>query len=257
MEFNIARDLKLSDEYERNVVMEVVVEEYPTGRRQNNSLEIHIHKYSYKIDLIKTADYFKPGLKYTAYAKVSNHDGTPLSGKEIAVRSGYSRADEVYIEATHKLDRNGIAKLEYWTPRNVTNTTALRIEAQYQDLKERISPIPAGVSYSNTFLQVSTETERPVVNLDVEVLVNCTEPLRYISYVLMGRGDVLIANSFQVDNTNEYRFHFTATHAMVPVAHLLVSYIKQDGELVGDALDIEIDGLLQNFVSMFCCFQIQ
>lgn len=95
---------------------------------------------------------------------------------------------------------------------------------------------------------MSLETERPIVNLDVEILVNCTERLRYISYVLMGRGDVLNANTFQVDNMHAYRFHFTATRAMVPVAHLIVSYVRDDGELIGDALDIEVDGLLQNYV---------
>lgn len=36
---------------------------------------------------------------------------------------------------------------------------------------------------------------------------------------------------------------------MVPMAHLLVNYVRDDGELVADLLDIEIDGLLQNFVS--------
>ncbi|RZC42764.1 CD109 antigen [Asbolus verrucosus] len=243
VEFDIAKELKLSDEYERVVMIDVTVEEASTGRRQNNSMEVHLHKYKYRMDLIKTADYFKPGLKYIAFVKVSNHDGTPLKTdqKEITVRHGYSRADEVYVEEKHKLDRNQVVKLEYYTPVNVTNTTALRIEAEYLGLKERISPIPAAVSYSNTFLQVSLETERPVVNLDVEILVNCTERLKYISYVLMGRGDVLIANTFQVNNQHEYRFHFTATHEMVPVSHLLVSYVRQDGELIGDALDVEME----------------
>ncbi|KAJ3654530.1 hypothetical protein Zmor_013712 [Zophobas morio] len=252
VQFDIEKELKLSDEYERVVVVDVAVEEASTGRRQNNSVEVHLHKYDYKMDLIKTADYFKPGLKYTAYVKVSNHDGSPIrtDQKQITVRHGYSRADEVYVEEKHKLDKNGIVKLEYNTPTNVSNTTALRIEAEYEGLKERISPIPAAVSYSNTFLQASIETERPIVNLDVEILVNCTEPLKYVSYVLLGRGDVLNANTFQVDNMHEYRFHFTATRAMVPVAHLIVSYVREDGELIGDSLDIEVDGLLQNFMEV-------
>lgn len=61
---------------------------------------------------------------------MSNYDGSPLKTdrKEITVRHGYSRADEVYVVEKHKLDRNGIVKLEYYTPVNVTNTTALRIE---------------------------------------------------------------------------------------------------------------------------------
>lgn len=62
---------------------------------------------------------------------------------------------------------------------------------------------------------------------------------------------MLNANTFQVDNTHEYRFHFTATRAMVPSCHLIVSYVREDGELIGDTLDIEVDGLLQNFVRNF------
>jgi len=61
---------------------------------------------------------------------VTNHDGTPLGNEErdVVIRQGYSRQDEVYDEKTHRLDKNGILKLEYSTPVNVTNTTALRIE---------------------------------------------------------------------------------------------------------------------------------
>lgn len=62
--------------------------------------------------------------------KVSKHDGTPLKlGKtELTVKHGYSRVDEIYEVTKHKLDQNGIVKLEYRTPSNVTNATALRIE---------------------------------------------------------------------------------------------------------------------------------
>lgn len=61
---------------------------------------------------------------------MTNHDGTPLGNEErdVVIRHGYSRQDEVYDEKTHRLDKNGILKLEYSTPVNVTNTTALRIE---------------------------------------------------------------------------------------------------------------------------------
>jgi len=124
------------------------------------------------------------------------------------------------------------------------------------------------VSYSNTFLQASLETEKPIVNLDVDVIVNCTEPMKYINYVLLARGmflvthksikklqfflgDVLLTNSFQVDNKKVAKFRFTAVHAMVPVSHLIVYYIKDDGELVGDVVDIEVDVMFDNFVSTY------
>lgn len=37
---------------------------------------------------------------------------------------------------------------------------------------------------------------------------------------------------------------------MVPVSHLIVSYVRDSGELVADSIDIEVDGLMQNFVSI-------
>lgn len=38
---------------------------------------------------------------------------------------------------------------------------------------------------------------------------------------------------------------------MVPTAHLLVNYIRNDGQVVADSLDIEIDGLVQNHVIIY------
>lgn len=71
VDFDIENDLKLNDEYERVVMVDVIVEEQPTGRHQNNSVEVRVHKYDYQMELIKSADYFKPGLKYIAYVSYS------------------------------------------------------------------------------------------------------------------------------------------------------------------------------------------
>jgi CD109 antigen len=60
----------LGDEYERSIQIDVTVEEALTGRRQNTTFEVMLHKYKYKMELIKTSEYFKPGLKYTAFVSV-------------------------------------------------------------------------------------------------------------------------------------------------------------------------------------------
>lgn len=48
-------------------MIEVAVEEAVTGRRQNNSMQITLHKHKYTMELLRTAEYYKPGLKYTAF----------------------------------------------------------------------------------------------------------------------------------------------------------------------------------------------
>ncbi|GJQ86520.1 hypothetical protein Trydic_g10420 [Trypoxylus dichotomus] len=243
LNFDIDKELSLNDEYERRVIIDVDIEEALTGRRQNASMEVQIHKYDYKMELIKTADYFKPGLPYTAYIKVSNHDLTPLRKDQntVKIRYGYSRVDEVYVDRIIKLNENGLAKLTMYPPIDSTNETALRIEAEYLELKERMSPVPAAVSLSKTYLQISLESGRSVVGLNNEIFVNCTESMKYISYELLARGDILKAGSFQIENVKNYRFRFQAVYTMVPISHLLVSYVREDGELVSDSLSIETE----------------
>lgn len=58
---------RLTDEYERPIMIDVIVEEELTTRRQNASTQITLHKHKYTMELIKTSEYFKPGLKYTAF----------------------------------------------------------------------------------------------------------------------------------------------------------------------------------------------
>jgi len=57
----------LNDEFRRIITFDVTVEEALTGRSQNTSANVMFHNHKYKMDLIRTSEYFKPGLKYTAF----------------------------------------------------------------------------------------------------------------------------------------------------------------------------------------------
>lgn len=88
------------------------------------------------------------------------------------------------------------------------------------------------------------------MNQDIEIEVNSTAPLKYVSYQVLGRGDVIIAATIPVAGDQTMTsWRFLATYAMAPTAHVVVQYIRDDGEVVADALDIELGGVLQNFVS--------
>lgn len=81
--------------------------------------------------------------------------------------------------------------------------------------------------------------------------MNSTAPLKYVSYQVLGRGDVIIAATVPVQgNQRAVSWRFLATYAMAPTAHVVVQYVRDDGEVVADALDIELSGVLQNFVSL-------
>ncbi|XP_050529257.1 CD109 antigen-like isoform X2 [Daktulosphaira vitifoliae] len=251
VQFDVVKDLNLNDEYERGVRFEVTVEESLTGRSQNTSANVLIHKHRYRMELIKSSEYFKPGLRFTAYIKLSHHDGTPVydDRNPVKVRHGLTYNTAEYVEESHYLQRNGLITLNFYP---TVNATSLGIEAEYLDLKEWFSTVSASNSPSNTFIQAALLTERPVVNKDVEILVNSTENLRYVSYQVLGRGDVIVASTVQVPNSGQRTvvLRFLATFAMAPTAHVIVQYIKEGGEVVADAIDFELDGVLQNFINM-------
>ena len=78
LEFQLAEELNLSDDYSKEIVFEVVVEEEKTQRRQNNTASLTLYKHPYKLELVRTADAFKPGMPYTAFLKLAHQDGRPV-----------------------------------------------------------------------------------------------------------------------------------------------------------------------------------
>ena len=63
---------RLVDDFERDIRFDVTVIEGLTERKQNTSSLLTLYKYKYKMELIKTSDSFKPGLKYTAFVSGPN-----------------------------------------------------------------------------------------------------------------------------------------------------------------------------------------
>ncbi|XP_059473013.1 CD109 antigen-like isoform X2 [Neocloeon triangulifer] len=253
VEFDIVKELGLKDDFERPVQIEVTVQEALTGRRQNSSTSIPLHKNKYKMELVKTSEYYKPGLKFTAFIKLSTHDGAPITDSKnpVKVRWGYGYDHDTYTSENHYLTSDGLVELTFYPPL-VSNVSTLGLEAQYLDLSEWFSSITAAVSPSNTFLQASVRSENSEVGNDVEVYINCTEAITSFNYEVLGRGDVLTAGTVQVPaGQHDQRFRFVATQAMTPRAHLVVYYVRpENGEIIADAVDFSVSGMLQNFIDL-------
>jgi CD109 antigen len=73
--------------------------------------------------------------------------------------------------------------------------------------------------------------------------------MNFITYQVVGRGDVIISKTLPANGVNKFNFRFLASFAMVPKANLIVHYIRADGEIISDHVNIELGDELQNFVS--------
>ncbi|XP_011135984.1 CD109 antigen isoform X2 [Harpegnathos saltator] len=253
VDFDIKSELRLTDEYDRPIMIDAVVEEALTGRRQNTSIQIMLHKHKYTMELIKTSEYFKPGLKYTAFLKLTYHDGSPVQDTKnsVLIAYGYTYNQSAYTHITRMLDEHGMVQLDFYPPKPQDNTSfPLNIEAQYLNLHEWFPSTNQATSLSNEYIQANLKTEKPMVNGNVEIEVNSTAPLKYISYEVLGRGDILDAGSIYIQDKHTTSFEFLATYVMAPTAHVIVYYVRLDGEVIADSLDVELTGTLQNFVDL-------
>ncbi|TGZ53482.1 Uncharacterized protein DBV15_09937, partial [Temnothorax longispinosus] len=185
IDFDILSELRLTDEYERPIMIDVVVEEELTTRRQNASAQITLHKHPYTMELIRTSEYFKPGLKYTAFLKLTYHDGSPVQDtkNDVLIAYGYTYNQSAYSNITRKLDEHGMVQLDFYPPKAKDNISfPLNVEAQYLNLHEWFPSTNQAMSISNEYIQAILKTEKPTVNNYVDIEVNSTAPLKYISY---------------------------------------------------------------------------
>ncbi|XP_053692791.1 thioester-containing protein 1 allele R1-like isoform X3 [Sabethes cyaneus] len=249
VEFDLRDEIKLEGEYTRKIVIEAIVEEELTGRKQNSSSKVTIYDRRIKMELITSGNKFKPGLPYTAWLKASFQDCVPVqdSVNKVEVRQMHGWPSQNVSKHSYSLDQNGMAKL-------IVNTD---IEADYSEFQAEylgsiyhLGGISKGWIKTSAYMRAKVLTEVPTINKDVMVDVSATVPMKYFNYQVLGRGDIIIGGTINVPELRSHTFRFPASFAMVPRARLVVYFIQDDGELVSDAVDIEFGNDLQNFLKV-------
>ena len=251
---NVVRDLGLKEDsltLEIDVIAEV--EEYLTKRKYNASSVIKVYDKDIKVDLVKSAESFKPGLKYTAHLKVSYQDDTPVTvtnGDQIVLKYGYSYDERSWDSRRIAVPNNGLLSVDFYPPLN-PNITSFGMSAEFRGLQYHLGNIDAAMSPSNTFIQISLRTENPTVDKEVELEINATEPLTQLVYEVLGRGDIVLAGAIDIPNVKTYRFSIPITYKMAPKARVVVYYVrKENSEIVADAVNFDVIGVLRTPVSI-------
>lgn len=132
VEFDIREELKIEGDFERYVNIEAIFEEELTGRSQNGSTQITIHKYKYDMELVKESNDFKAGLPFNVFVKVKYYDGSPLVDKvnPVKIFTSYTWNDENATSTDYFLDQHGMVNIKILIP---VNTSYLSIKVGYSN----------------------------------------------------------------------------------------------------------------------------
>lgn len=89
----------------------------------------------------------------------------------------------------------------------------------------------------------------PKITEHVTIDVKATENLSQLTYQVLEKGNVIVSETIQVNNTKDFQFDFQPTMAMIPKAKVIVFYITSGGEIISDTLTVNFGNELGNFVS--------
>jgi len=250
---SVVKDLNLkTDFFEREIEFFALVEESLTGRKYNKTGILKIFDKKVKIELVKTSKTFKPGLKYGIIIKVSYQDDTPVEdeGTPVRIRYGYSYNDESWNNSFSGVPSKGILSFDIVPPNR--DVMVLGLRAEYRGQEHYLETVEAAQSPSNSFIQVTMPLDTPRVGQEVTVEVVATEPLKKVVYEVMGRGDIVLARSFQVEETaTSHSFTFTVNHKMAPKSRIIAYYVRPDNqEIVADALNFDVEGVFRTPVTL-------
>nr|BAR45599.1 thioester-containing protein 2 [Epanerchodus sp. RS-2014] len=242
---------RFEDDFQRDIRVEAIVRETLTGQRQNSSAILSLYSHRVKLDLIKTAETFKPGLKFTAYLKVALQDDIPIRDdvNKVRVKFGYNYNESSHEVREYQIPRNGIIQLDFYPPRS-PEANVLIILAEYLDIKQPFPGIESSLSLSNNYIQALLLTDNPRVADEVEVQINTTERIMSFVFQVYGRGNLALAQTIPMNNEKYVRFKFRVSSRMAPKARFLAYYVRGDGEVVADSLNFYVEGVFQTPVAV-------
>jgi len=193
---------------------------------------------------------FKPRMLFTTYVAAVNADGTKFS-------PGPNRYIRVYTEndpnidqfqgpVDYLIDSSSIIQHKFLAPANPA-VAFIRIRAELYDNNIKVPGSDAEqrairyLSPSNSYLQVTSSTEAPRVGDFMLFRVNITQYVDFVYYHITSAGKLIFTNILPMDGAKQKTFDIGVSREMAPSAHILVYYVRYDGEIVADSMNFHIN----------------
>jgi hypothetical protein len=200
---------------------------------------------------------FKPKMPYTTYISVAQQDGTPLPPER--ARNSYVR---VLVELNGAasmgqlalpIGPNSIVSYTFTPDASITflAVTAVFVENNIDDpnsvIKER------GIRYkslSNSYIYVTSSTTNPQVGDYMIFTVKVSHPVDNVFYHIVSASRIIFTDVLNMNNKQK-TFDVGLTREMAPSAHIVVYFVRYDGELVADSYNFHVNASsVQNKVNM-------
>lgn len=191
---------------------------------------------------------FKPRMLFTTYVAAANADGTKFPpGPNRYIRI-YTESDfgQTQPPADYMLDASSIVRHQFLAPGD-PNIAFIRLRAELYDNNVKVQGSDDEqrairyLSPSNSYLQVTSSTEAPRVGDFMLFRVNVTQYVDFVYFHITSAGRLIFTNMLPMDGARQKTFDVGVSREMAPSAHILVYYIRYDGEIVADSMNFHVN----------------
>ncbi|CAH2104660.1 unnamed protein product [Euphydryas editha] len=249
MVYDLKTDLDLAEDAARPLVVEAILEEKNTLIRQNVSTRILLLRTPYRLK-VTAPDRFKPSLPYIMQIELVNSAGQTMemSGDVVVERMW---DDGSPVNKTTVTLNKGFAKYTFIPDVAQTNST-LNLLVKYKEISERVVNVQKSLETSGQFLVIELLTRNTSVGDEMRARITATEPMDLVHYVIIGRGDILIAKTLELSPARRsVDVSERVTAAMAPGCGLLAWHPRLAADaLLAAAVYAPHSQLLQHQVSV-------
>ena len=191
---------------------------------------------------------FKPRMIFTTYVAATNVDGSKYP-------PGFGRYIRIYTETDlgqsqspidYMIDSSGIVQHRFLAPADPA-VGFIRLRAELYDNNIQVqgsTDEQRAIRYlspSNSYLQVTSSTETPRVGDFMLFRVNITQYVDSVYYHITSAGKLIFTNILPMDGNRQKTFDVGISREMASSAHILVYYVRYDGEIVADSMNFHIN----------------
>ena len=244
---------------QKEVYVEAQVEDPYLGDLSNGSFITTLYDPKVYLKVLgKQPRVFKPKMPYITHVAVYQQDGSQLSDTrriksfvsfKVELNGASSLSNQVFIP----IDSNGIASFTF-TPDTSTehfSVIATFVENDAEHFNSTV--IERAIKYqspSKSYISVTSSTKNPQVGDHMIFLVKVSNSVDRVHYHIVSASRIIFTDVLQMNNKQK-TFDVGITKDMAPSAHIVVYFIRYDGELVADSFNFHVDtSSVQNQVNI-------
>ncbi|XP_067663527.1 CD109 antigen-like [Haliotis asinina] len=251
----------------RKLEIQATVTETLTGKKLSGSSTVTFYTNAVKLTYLDNSDKnFKPGLDYTGTVKISLQNDLPLPTprqnvtiypcvtyrvrvpNQIRYHSCDSNFQGTYglEEQTFPVPEDGLVDVTLTIPEDAVSVT---ITAFYGETSTSWT-IKKAYSPSDSFLQLYLHDTNVTSGENANIIIRSTQPLDTVWYEVISLGSIVTAGHLDGGMEKSVNFTLPVTPHMAPHARLLVYSILDDGEVIADSINFDVQGLFSNKVTL-------